>query len=455
MRWLLAVVLFAVVASCGSEAGRGEPSITAHQTTPAVTQQTATPSPAPSPAPAQGIEMHQAGERPFPEGMAMIIGTGCWGCDAWGPDQLIRVYRDPTGSVRSEVILDPTALGYGPREVGGVFPSEAPPFINGVAMTENASLMFASVCIKLSCAPRGLDEWFADSVTVVLRSDDGGITWEEIHRGGPALAVIGIAGDQALVANYQQPEGPAEFSLLPSATPLVPPADIGNNYPLAAFGQVFWRTGDGRLLRGDGSEFLHAPDFGFEETYIDRVLGVGTVGDDKGSGVVQWTTHSLGDARTNVAPISLRGGAAGLGPPLYSRRITYAAAYDPKANGLLMSVEFPGGLVGGPVPAFLDLETGEYQVFSDPFRSPGFQPQSARYVVYAGRYGPFARVVDTGACLNVRAAPSLTGEVLDCAADGVLLVHDFETADADGITWLRVSTPGGTIGWAATGFLEY
>lgn len=208
-------------------------------------------------------------------------------------------------------------------------------------------------------------------------------------------------------------------------------------------------------MRGDGSEFLRAPDFGFEETYIDRVPGFGTVGDDKGSGVVQWTTHGMSGARTNVATLSLRGGKGELGATLYSERILYAAVYDAKANDLLMSVEFPGGLVGGPVPAFLDLATGEYQVLSDPFRSPGFQPQSSRYVVYAGLYGPFARVVDTGACLNVRATPSLTGEVLDCAADGVLLVHDFETADADGITWLRVRTPGGTIGWAASGFLEY
>lgn len=68
--------------------------------------------------------------------------------------------------------------------------------------------------------------------------------------------------------------------------------------------------------------------------------------------------------------------------------------------------------------------------------------------------GPFARVVNTGSCLNIRDAPSLDSNVLTCATDGVLLRDQGETAETDGVTWARVVTPVGVEGWAATVYLE-
>jgi hypothetical protein len=63
-------------------------------------------------------------------------------------------------------------------------------------------------------------------------------------------------------------------------------------------------------------------------------------------------------------------------------------------------------------------------------------------------------VVDTGACLNVRAEPGPAAPVLTCAADGVLLQDSGETQEADGATWRRVITPSGIEGWASSRYLE-
>ena len=67
--------------------------------------------------------------------------------------------------------------------------------------------------------------------------------------------------------------------------------------------------------------------------------------------------------------------------------------------------------------------------------------------------GTFFRVTDAGTCLNVRAEPTTTAEVLGCFADNVLL-GDLAESDVDGdITWRQVRTPGGEIGWASAEFL--
>jgi hypothetical protein len=68
---------------------------------------------------------------------------------------------------------------------------------------------------------------------------------------------------------------------------------------------------------------------------------------------------------------------------------------------------------------------------------------------------PYARVVNTdGTCLNIRVLPSTSAAALDRAAEGVFLVDRGQTAESEGIIWLRVATPNGVEGWASTQYLE-
>jgi hypothetical protein len=381
--------------------------------------------------------------------MALIVETGCWGCDSYGPQSLIRVYRDPAGQLREETILQVEALGYGPRELPAGGSGSAPPYINGFAADQKASVMVAGICIKLTCQPRGLDEWYADSVTAIIRSGDGGFTWHEIARAGPAVRVLGIVGDEALVANYQSPEGPPDFSLLPSNTPLKPPIDVGRNYPLAASGQLLWRTDDARLLLHDGTEFFAAPLGG--DAYVQGVTGPFTA-TDKGSALVEWSSSALlVSPTTYVATIEMVAGGAVMDSTFSTERILSLGWYDPKNGRAMISIDSDDLDPFGPIPALLDLSTGQYQHISE-FDTD--EETFGRRIVNAVQLGPFARVVNTGSCLNIRLAPSLTAEIADCAADGVLLTDAGEATEADGVTWARVTTPAGFQGWASTAFLE-
>jgi hypothetical protein len=106
----------------------------------------------------------------------------------------------------------------------------------------------------------------------------------------------------------------------------------------------------------------------------------------------------------------------------------------------------------GYLPALFNLDTSQAHALTHPFLDPPFQGQ--RNHVQAVLHGPFARVVNTGACLNVRAEPAMTAAVLACAADGVLLHEIGETREASGATWRRVVTPAGVEGWASSQYLE-
>jgi hypothetical protein len=102
------------------------------------------------------------------------------------------------------------------------------------------------------------------------------------------------------------------------------------------------------------------------------------------------------------------------------------------------------------VPVVVDLERGIMQ----PLR-PFFDVQVpiSRNLITAVQRGPFARVVNTGSCLNVRREPQLDGRVIDRFSEGVLLrdiSHGLVYADE----WVQVVVPGGEVGWANAQYLE-
>jgi hypothetical protein len=117
----------------------------------------------------------------------------------------------------------------------------------------------------------------------------------------------------------------------------------------------------------------------------------------------------------------------------------------------LLPTPEPGTYAINFVPVIIDLDTGEAHPLAGPFQEP---PLGGRNFVQAVLRGPFARVVDTGSCLNVRAQPAMSGAVLACAADGALLRDTGETREVGDTTWQRVLTPAGVEGWASSQYLE-
>jgi hypothetical protein len=446
------LTLTALVLSCGGDGGStptGSPGPSRTITRFRYPTPTLSPAPTPSPTPIPGsIELTRGPDLPFPEDMAFIVEEGCFRCD--GPATgLVRVYRDPSGSIRSESLFDPLAQGYPPRIVTGPDGqvSEQIPFLSGPVANPDGSVIAIGVCIRHDCGDDGLIGWNADAEAVILRSRDGGVTWEEIARGGPGLNVVAIAGDDGvLTVNYLDPAGRMEYRIFPGGELLVPPAGSTLEPPLSAGGTLLWHGADGALLLSDGSPLNEGDVFGYGvtgELDSERLGDLLVAKSGGGPFIFSLVAYEFREDETAVRTfVSNQSLSLGWWAETRERAIVSTSLPDPPN-------------FSGQVPAVLDLSTAEYRLLTEHFLSemPSLATYGRTYVA-AVHFGPFARVTGTSSCLNVRAEPSLSAQVLTCMADGVLLTDAGETQGADGVTWVRVTTPDNTVGWASAAFLE-
>lgn len=430
--------------------------VTPTPTTGVTTTSTPAPSPSASPSPTTlpgELELRQGDEAEFPTDMAMIIATGCWGCSG-EPDGLVRVYRDASGHVQTETLLGAERLNLPTQTLDTPEgPREYPAWITGLAIEPTASIMAVSYCIKGYCGPGGESAWDADSLAVILRSADGGVTWQEVTRGGPALAVVGVFPDgRILTVTYTEDLGPPHYSIIPDNTPVHPPSR--GVRPFTTSGQILWVTADGRLLLSDGTEFYRQTN-GSPDVYHQQLLGDFSNHLEKGSALVKWPLPSEREERYAITVLEVNEGKTSTTRTFQTTRPHYLGWWSTKDMRAVISIvpAQPFDDSGAPLPALLDLTTGEYHPIPGPFISAErpYRP-TGRTIVDAVQIGPFARVVATGSCLNVRAEPSLSGQVLNCAADAVLLHIDAATPAAPG--WVEVTAPNGTHGYASTRYLE-
>jgi hypothetical protein len=84
---------------------------------------------------------------------------------------------------------------------------------------------------------------------------------------------------------------------------------------------------------------------------------------------------------------------------------------------------------------------------------PGNPAIKRSNVIIGQAFGTFLRV-NSDDCLNVREAPGLDADVIDCIARNAL-VHDMgESRMTDGIEWKRIRLLDGREGWASAEFLN-
>jgi hypothetical protein len=400
----------------------------------------------------------RGGDIDFPDDMAMIIEDGCWGCDG-GPGHLIRVYKTPSGELHQEDLFA-SLVAQLPEEMRDtrVGPDIYTALPTGFALTPDASIMAVSFCIQGECGVGGLTGFDANSVSIVFLSRDGGITWTEVQRGGPALSVAAILSDgRILTSNVHEMLGDPFYELDGVAFASPPEAQV----PVALGDRILWVTDDRGVVNSDGSLFFEPP-AGGRANYRPVTAERYTVHD--GPALVFWMIPMAAPGErpegyldrwgiaqvvsTDSATVIRRWEIDG-----YLWRIGWWSYKDDRA-AITLHVEGEPSILS-PYPALVDLSAGTYNMIMAPFSTsqPGVS-SLGRSVVHAVQTGPFARVTGTNSCLRVRAAPSLSGEVLACMADGVLLTDMEDTVDADGQTWARVMTPNGVQGWASTGYLE-
>ena len=401
--------------------------------------------------------------RDLPADVALILETGCWGCEG-GPAGLVRVYARPDGSVAYDSLLDPAKLGLPMLKYtapdGSV--NEFPPRITGYAITPDASEIVAGICVRGTCAPEGLDSWSPDSQTALFRSSDGGISWAEIGRLEVGASVFGLLPTgEVLLTTYDSRES-TKTRIYPSFNELPVPPDTNYYRPdVLPNGDLVWRTQDGTPIRSDGRPFLSVP-LGAQAWISDFLVsnngteGVAIAGgySDRGTYtyyVLPFDSSGLigrGEFAQGGESVVWMGGPEHLAAQIPGERLLLGSASVPTAeiapNGQPYVSQF--------VPVMLDLDRAVMQPFR-PFME-GIVPRS-RNLVAAAQRGPFARVVNTdNTCLNVRAEPLPSAGILDCAAEGVLLRDLGEPTDLAGSTWLHVSTPARSVGWANAAYLE-
>jgi hypothetical protein len=397
-------------------------------------------------------------EARLPDDVALIIETGCWACD--GPTTgFLRVYRDPSGHIRTDTLLTIDSLGLQPRLVTtakGV--QEEPPYITGFAMRPDGSEMVVSVCVRESCGSGGLEAWSPNSRTAFFRSTDGGVTWQAFGELDVGSSAIGLVREAAvLVSSWQAEMAPASFSLFPSGEAVQAPPGVTSwwAFPLPD-GDLLWPADDGRLLHSDGSVFAVVPADSWRLSWVPRInhdptgarFALEWVLDNPDSPNYQARQY-LGifrsdgqlDQAFSLSELVFVGPWSDLDVLLGNISISPSQLSTP------VPLYFPGVL-----PALIDLDAGLIHPITDPFLGPDWE--GGRSLVRAVLPGPFGRVVGTGSCLNVRAEPGIAADVLSCATDGVLLSDTGETREVDGVIWRQVVTPAGVEGWASTQYLQ-
>jgi hypothetical protein len=465
MRWVVAAIiaLATVLAACGDDNPASSPSatLTPSQSTTSTPGSPSTDTPTPSPEPPNLI--HQGPDIDFPADMAMIIEVGCWGCDG-GPGGFVRVYRDASGETRMEPLLGSIQNSLPKHTIDTPNgPQEYSAFISGSAMTQDASVMAVIFCIKGSCVFSGLGSFDADSEGVAFRSLDGGITWAEIARGGPVFSVSGVLADgRVVIAEGEADDQHLDYRLEPNGGALTPPVD--GAYPITSAVEVLWGTNDGRISLSDGRVFFKVPFLDSPYYYHNQILG-GFSGLEKGTAFVYWRLpipypppSDYHDAFA-LALLDVGGGSTRIVRQWqidnFVAYVGWLAPAKDDARIILTLADYSANSTRSPLPAIVDLNAGTFNLIKGPFVTDT-PPYSVfgRTFVRAVQTGPFARVVNTGSCLNIRTSASSSGDVLTCAADGVLLRANDQTTTADGLEWLRVTSPAGQQGWASTQFLE-
>ena len=377
--WVLlaAVVVALALATCD----------TGGEDTPTATE-TPSPSPGASATPAViggvPVEPLEVGESAdFPEDVALIVETGCYGCD--GPTSgLLRVYRDAAGSFHRDTLFTVEQLGLGPRVVtdasGAV--TEEPPHVVNYVLSEDASRAVVSVCTRGVCSELG-GEPSGDAQATLFRSLDGGAAWEQWGTLDGSAAPIAMQGEEVLLSRYEA--GTSRFEVFPGGEAIEAPAGAGSGaWPLALpEGELLWPTNDGRLLYSDGSVFVEIggdPTHEYQVTSLtpepwSHTLLFGLYesnfeGEEFLERFYLFTTDGSGHVLRAFSVAFLPWLGAALGPGQFI------------GNADLAPERIPAGLrdLGGPAPVLIDVEAGVARPIVAPFSDPDF-PKGRDFLV--------------------------------------------------------------------------
>ena len=396
-----------------------------------------------------GVDVHEltiGPETSLPDDLAVYLGPAPWAADSF-PILLWRVYRSHDGTIRRDDLFANAKAQHGPLA------------IVSWAADERFGEIVLVACQEGRCRGVSVGGW--EGTFDVYRSTDGGITWSAFGQVSAMTFPRAVTPSGTIMAEWQgrdadeRPE--YRFFLHPSGEAVTPPAP--NTQP--------------RVVPGLGLTW--------EPTYMDRKFGAEPVYDS--SGAVIANAQPVPNLEARLAARTADGTLYGSWNYVLDRpadphpQATYFGQVD--ATGKPVALFTPGriapwngpyfaarGLLLGnaelPVPAgsqspfnvavvLIDLSSGV--ALPLPELRAGLE-QLQQPLVRGAVAGRVARVATGPDCLNVRESPSASATSLGCFRDGVLLFERGETRIEGATTWVAVTTPDGTDGWASAEFLQ-
>ena len=355
-----------------------------------------------------------------PKHLAIWVEQGCWGCD--GPTTHVE---------RSLGAAVATLL---PRlEKGNTYYSS-------LLLGPGGDIGHATICSRGYCG--GVGQISPDAQTTLLRTTDGGVTWQALATEdgavrvagssalGPVLARTTFDGAGGHTTTYRILNGP---EVKPPAAGAVLVED--QQAPL-----LLWRASDGLTFLGSDNVVVFRADRPASGTASYRVLA--TTPDLKRLLVAEYPGSGGGRAKY----LLVRDGVVErtIATPPDGMQIIVAVWLDDRT---LVATVGPGN--GDPnVVALLDLESLRITPLKG---NASLNPAGgARRLVAAAAKGPFVTVATPGDCLNVRETPAASAASYGCFKDGVIFAVRVAAASEG---WVAVTAPDGRPGWVSAQFV--
>ncbi len=381
--------------------------------------------------PVSGLAFGAPGSLPVP--MSVIVEKGCYQCD--GPTSAFeRVTLDANGKLKVEQLYKP-ASGY-------ILSSYWDP-----AGREH----YLSVCSRGYCG--GVGQISDDAQTTIMRSTDGGVTWQPLQTFDRDVTVAATTAQGVLLnrTTYKDGQFDYRFQLLGTDKFVTPPAGAQPEYIGTRL--IGWRMSDGKTIQSlDGSTLVVLPDVPHAQTPGWRGVTVGGILAN-GDVLIGWIDYPQQINPQAYLGVVRNGQLASVYKGLYTLNVG-SWLNQSVAFGNVTLPKSDGTPTDAPLyPAMIDFATGTVNVLELYGQVGSDDYNGQRNRIRLVEPGPFLRVTGAGDCLNVRESASTTAKVLGCFADNVLLRDLSQDQSAGGLTWKKVQTPSGETGWASAEFL--